>query len=323
MNHVRSVPTGYADERGVIAVWTRSSMVPLLAFAGWAVDFSHWNDERTHMQKAADAAALAAAVYMPENINGVAFTTTKNIAAKNGYRDGTDGVSVQVQPGDYPNQLRVTIKETVKNTFAQVVGIGTTALGRHAVGEYQRPVSMGSPINQFSNDPELSATPAHGSTRYPDFCANIFGPSSQKARATRSSRRSMQGRQLRQQQLRLRRERLLLRHRGHGLASPLVICTYDRSSATSATTARQRQRLQPDRRTEPTANFNPGIPAPCHISRYNTAADNAYCTGDMIFSKGATSPVDRVKLRAPDSSPATPKDNPMIYSVEFPAYLGT
>ena len=55
------------NEAGVVAVWTALVMVVLLAFAGWAVDYSHWNDERTHMQKAADAAALAGAVYLPDD----------------------------------------------------------------------------------------------------------------------------------------------------------------------------------------------------------------------------------------------------------------
>ena len=39
---------------------------------------------------------------------------------------------------------------------------------------------MGSPINQFGNDPESGA--AHGRAQYPDFWANVFGPRSQKAK---------------------------------------------------------------------------------------------------------------------------------------------
>ena len=40
---------------------------------------------------------------------------------------------------------------------------------------------MGSPINQFGNDPTI-ASPVHGSTRYPDFWTNVFGPSSDKSK---------------------------------------------------------------------------------------------------------------------------------------------
>ena len=40
---------------------------------------------------------------------------------------------------------------------------------------------MGSPINQFGNDP-TQATITHGSTNYPDMWANVFGPSSDKAK---------------------------------------------------------------------------------------------------------------------------------------------
>ena len=71
----------------MVAVWVAITMVVLLGFAGWAVDFSHWNDERTHMQKAADAAALAGAVYLPDDPAG-AVAAAKEIAAKNGYSSG-------------------------------------------------------------------------------------------------------------------------------------------------------------------------------------------------------------------------------------------
>lgn len=121
------------DERGVVAVWVALLMVVFLGFTAWAVDFSRWNDERTHMQKAADAAALAGAVYLPDDPAG-AISAAKNVAAKNGY---SSGVNALVQSN--ANQLRVTINKSVKNYFAQVVGYGTTSLSKHAVGEYESP----------------------------------------------------------------------------------------------------------------------------------------------------------------------------------------
>ncbi len=120
-----------SGEDGVVLVWTALMMIVLLALTGWAVDYSHWNDERTHMQKAADAAALAGAVYLPDDPAG-AFAAAKSIAAKNGY---SSGVSTAV--GTNVNQLKVTINTSVKNSFAVAVGIGTTNLSRRATSEYE------------------------------------------------------------------------------------------------------------------------------------------------------------------------------------------
>ena len=44
------------------------------------------------MQKAADAAALGAAVFMPENFGASRSRRRRTLAAKNGYTDGQNGV---------------------------------------------------------------------------------------------------------------------------------------------------------------------------------------------------------------------------------------
>ena len=122
-----------SGEQGVVAVWMAMLMVVLIAFTGWAVDYAHWNDERTHMQKAADAAALAGAVYLPDDPAG-AFAAARSIASKNGY---SSGVSTAV--GTNVNQLKVTINTSVKNSFAVAIGIGNTSLSRHATSEFESP----------------------------------------------------------------------------------------------------------------------------------------------------------------------------------------
>ena len=96
------------DERGVVLVWTAILMVVFLGFTAWSVDFWGAKREAARVQKAADAAALAGAVYMPENLNGIAFSTAKDIASRNGFTDGVNA-TVDVVPGQQPNQLKVTI----------------------------------------------------------------------------------------------------------------------------------------------------------------------------------------------------------------------
>ena len=81
-------------------VWIAIMMVVLLGFAGWAVDFSHWNDERTqHAEGGRRRRARRRGLHAREP-GGIAFTTAQDIAAKNGYTDGMNGVSVTVVPGE-------------------------------------------------------------------------------------------------------------------------------------------------------------------------------------------------------------------------------
>jgi Flp pilus assembly protein TadG len=133
MRRLHPLPNRHDDERGVVAVWVALTMIVMLGFAGWAVDFSHWNNERTKMQKAADAAALAGAVYLPDDAAG-AIAAAKSIAAQNGYPTG-----VSVKTLDSANQLKVTINTNVKSSLAQAVGIGSADLSKHAVSEFESP----------------------------------------------------------------------------------------------------------------------------------------------------------------------------------------
>lgn len=124
------------DERGddgIVVIWLALLIVVLLAFAGWAVDYAHWNDERTKMQRAADAAALAGAVYLPDDSAG-AINAAKQVASANGY---PSGVSVSVLQN--ANQIKVKINQSVQNSFASVVGINSTGLSKSATGEYESP----------------------------------------------------------------------------------------------------------------------------------------------------------------------------------------
>ena len=275
------------------------------------------------MQKAADAAALAGAVFMPENTNGIAFTTAKDIAAKNGYQDGADGVTVDVEPGQHPNQLKVTINETVKNSFAvRRSAIGSTDLGRHAVGEYQRPVSMGSPINQFGNDPRSRRRRATARPATPTSGRTSSARRRRRRRATRSSRRSAAAPTTAASSntdydpngyfYAIDVHELGVTARGPGVRPGV--------RARRRQLRRQRQQLEPRRRADLPANFNPAFPARVPPSvRYSPAATSPYCTGDMIYTEGNNVvPWTVYRVRAPDLTPARRPTTRCICSVEFP-----
>ncbi len=160
-------------EKGFVLVWFALMMVVLLAIGGLALDFSNWYLVGTHEQKAADAASLAGAVFLPENTNNDGVNKALDIAKQNGFASGVTATPV---PGK-PSQMQVTITTRVKNFLAEVLGFDTQTVTKTAIAEYERPVAMGSPNNQFGNDPE-TGTP--GTPTYPNFWANAAGPSYEK-----------------------------------------------------------------------------------------------------------------------------------------------
>ena len=156
-------------------VWMALTLVTLTAFAGLGLEYGRWNNLSTRIQKAADAAALAGAIFMPENVGNKAFTTAKTTASFNGYTHGIAGVTILTAPGKLPNQLKVTISVPTKNPWGQLVGYNSSTIVRSAVAEYQLAQNLGSPENTYGNDPESALV-------QPQFWGNIFGPSSSKGK---------------------------------------------------------------------------------------------------------------------------------------------
>lgn len=105
-------------------VWFALTFVALTAFAGLAIEYNRWNNIAGRVQKAADAAALAGAVFMPENVGNQAFTIAKTIASQNGFTHASNGIVITTVAGRLPNQLKVTIKVPTKNPFGGLVGYG-------------------------------------------------------------------------------------------------------------------------------------------------------------------------------------------------------
>jgi len=312
------------DERGIVLVWTALLMVVIIGFTAWSVDVWSWKREGARLQKAADAAALAGAVFMPENVNGIAFSTAQQVAAENGFANGANGVSVVVVPGQQPNQLKVTITENVHNIFGAAISAGSTNVTRFGVAEYQRPVSMGSPVNQFGNDPTV-ASPVHGSVRYPDFWTNVFGPSSDKSKGDAIQSTICDGAD------NCAGKNSDYDPKGYfygvdvtSASAPLTVQAFDPEFANVGDNCGDNANgsnlagaaFLP-------ANFNPKFPVANPAVVYNPAATSPYCTGDMYYGEGnGVVPWTVYRLRAPDLTPGDPTDNPVICSIEFPGYMG-
>jgi hypothetical protein len=96
-------------------------------------------------QRAADAAALAGAPYLPGNVAG-AQTAAQAEATKNGFQNGVNGVSVTAaQDGVNPNLMNVTVTGVVNTFMARLFGVNSFTTSRQARAEFILPVPMGSP----------------------------------------------------------------------------------------------------------------------------------------------------------------------------------
>src|SRR3954469_18844573 len=108
-------------ERGFFMVWFALTFVALTAFAGLAIEYNRWQSISTRAQKAADAAALGGAVFLPENVGNKAYTTAQTLTSENGFTNGSNGVTVTTAVGRLPNQLKVTVAINTKNPWGAMV----------------------------------------------------------------------------------------------------------------------------------------------------------------------------------------------------------
>ncbi len=322
-----------ADERGFALVFVALLLVVLIALAGFAVDYWHWSREGTRLQKTADAAALAGAIYMPNNTGNAGFSTAQSEASSNGYVNGTNGVTVTPTVGQLPTQLKVTVSEKVRNFFGPLVGVGTTTVTKRAVAEYEPAVNMGSPVNQFGNDPETGS--GHGTTRYPDLWANVFGPSSNKDKGDAvQSNLCTPGVQVDN----CAGSNTDYDPNGYfygvdvtSTSGPLVLQIYDPEFAhvgdncgnNDSSNGAPGSDLVGASQLPP--NFNPVFPVSSPSTRYDPSSQSLYCSGDQYYSDGSnhqTPPWTDYVVRAPDTTPANPLDNPVLCTRDFPGYLG-
>jgi Flp pilus assembly protein TadG len=138
------------DDGGYTLALTALMLVPLMFFVAIAIDLGAWLAQAAKLQRSADAAAMAAVVWMPQTATAQAAATAA--ARANGYVSG-GGVTVTAVPGAQETDYQVTISAPAPRFFSQVVGLRTFNVTRSAVARYNNPIPMGSPVNQFGNDP--------------------------------------------------------------------------------------------------------------------------------------------------------------------------
>jgi hypothetical protein len=174
------------DDSGYVAILAAIQMPVVLGFAAFAVDVGHWYVTAQQTQRADDASALGGVTYMPGDLPGAREKSTA-IATDNGYLGDDPDVRVQTEPvSGHPSELQVTVSQTVDNIFGGLLGIGKTTVTRTAIADYQQPVPMGSPCNEFGNDPDADGPDADGHrsencSQAGQFWANVGSPKALKS----------------------------------------------------------------------------------------------------------------------------------------------
>ena len=145
-------------------------IVPLVVFTAFAVDLGSWYAQGSRMQRAVDAASLAGVVQLPDK--GAAASTVATTLARNGYPRTcvlapAAGDCVIDHPAGAGQRLTVTISAPASQYFSKIV-LPSQSLARTATAVYNLRIPLGSPNNNFGNDPR--------GTLQPNVWAAISGP---------------------------------------------------------------------------------------------------------------------------------------------------
>jgi len=141
---------------GQILVMFAGSMILLIGMLALVSDFAWYWASTLRVQRAADAAALAGAVYLPGSPTR-AFAAAQAESTKNGYTNGAamSGGAVSVAPiqdAANPRTLKVTVTAPVEMFFARIFGINSMQAQRDARAEFVLQVPMGSPEDYYGID---------------------------------------------------------------------------------------------------------------------------------------------------------------------------
>jgi len=169
------------DSSGYVAVLTVMAITVIFGMAAFAVDVGKWYVTSKRVQRAADAGALAGVPNLPGDPQG-AYDVARQFTAVNGYDDTDIDTTVSTGLDGQPNRLRVTVSSTVDNIFGGLLGVPQTTITRTAVADYAGPVAMGSPCNQYGDDPDPNGTQGKACADISgQFWANVGGPMSSKS----------------------------------------------------------------------------------------------------------------------------------------------
>ena len=141
------------EEKGQATVIFALMLTVLMGCTALAVDMGNMHLAKARLQNAADNAALAGALSLP---NPYVSTTE---AYRYAFYNGIDGFHTEVETpyeGD-PLKIGVTCRKTINMTFAKVLGINTADISASSVAVQQPPVWCGEAFPFVNLDDDYSA----------------------------------------------------------------------------------------------------------------------------------------------------------------------
>ena len=132
-----------ARDAGVVAVWFSLLLFVLVGLAALVVDVGTWYLRAQQLQRAADAASLAAVVHWAHD------SEAHDVAAASLRTNGVDPATVTFT-GERPkaHHYRVTLEDqAVPTFFGKLFGKNAITVNRSALAEFVVPVQMGSSYN--------------------------------------------------------------------------------------------------------------------------------------------------------------------------------
>ena len=170
----RSLPVNQAisrEEGGAVLLMAAAVIVVMLAMAGFAVDLGWLYAQDLEATKAAESAALAGVVHMPNPSQHVwgsgapAYDAAVDVAAAAGYNDGLDATVVPERIAAHPNQLKVTVTREVPTFFLKVFGMDTVSVTASATAEQTPALKIGSDEPQLGGVGENFFVAINGTRR--------------------------------------------------------------------------------------------------------------------------------------------------------------
>lgn len=177
------------NERGYIMVTTVIMLPLLLVLVSAATDVTYYYSKTVEIQRAADTAALAGVVRMPNlpDAQNVAY----EVAVRNGLQNGNGGVTVTANaPVGTNRRLQVTIRDPKVKLFFGSLFREFWDITRTSTAEYVSNIPLGSVLNAIgTGDLNGAADPATGlptvtgaglSTTPQNFWLSVAGPCAAK-----------------------------------------------------------------------------------------------------------------------------------------------
>lgn len=160
-------------------------LMTLLGFCGFAVDLGNWYIHALRLQRAADAAALAGSIYLPNDVVAARSSAVASLRTNE-----AQGFPATIEQSSvHPTELEVSLSETVQSYFINLLGFDSLTITRGATAEYRPYVPMGSPSNtlgiEFNSADSWEKAATKGKQNL--YWLNMSGPLTPKSTGDRYS----------------------------------------------------------------------------------------------------------------------------------------